>query len=223
MRVILTICTVYLFGFPLLSQGDEVIWSYDLTILPPGWLNDGFDFDSNGASLYKEGVWYPDSNGSDILALSYSYSYYLRSEIITVPDGLDSLVLIVPQYLYLSASASGSANADITVNANVHGVNQSLRYREVHAYGSSDELTDTTTIHEAITDLIPNMSVYFEFLGHHGGFNGTTLIHWRLYSAQLLGYGDLGLLQTTWGGIKSLLVGGEFDAGGIDSYLRVVL
>lgn len=203
MRVSFTFYMISLFGLSLLSLGDDVIWSYDLTIQPPGWLNDGFDFDSNGALLDKEGWWYPDSNASDIL----SYSYYLRSEIITIPDGLDSLVLIVPQYLYLLAAANGSANAEIAVYANVHGVNQSLRYLEVHAYGSSDELTDTTTIHETITDLIPNMSVYFEFLGHHGGFNGWTIIHWRLYSAQLVGYGDLGLVQTTWGGIKSFLVG----------------
>ena len=203
MRITITICTVCLFGFSLLSQGDEVIWSYDLTIQPPGWLNDGFDFDSNGALLYKEAWWYTDSTSSDILA----YYYYLRSEIITIPDGLDSLVLIVPQYLHLYATASGFANSEIAVIANVHGVNQSLRDLEVHAYGSSEELTDTTTIHETITDLIPNMSVYFEFLACHGGYNGFTIIHWRLYNAQLLGYGDLGLHQTTWGGIKSLLVG----------------
>ena len=189
MRITFALYLISLLGLSLMSYGDEVIWSYDLTILPPGWQTDKFEFVSNGARYYSNVDWYNCIN-------STGFSDYLRTETVIIPDGLDSLVLIVPQYLHLIANSQywGSAHAKTTIDAYVDYVKQCLWSQEVNSMGLWDELTDTTTIHEVVTGLNSDQSVYFEFIGYQSGWEGWTLIDWRLFNAQLIGYGDLNLL-----------------------------
>ena len=182
------------------TNASEVIWFYDLSQLPEFWEAYLFTFSGAGALLDESGTFEPKSSSSD-----WNWGY-LVSETYMIPPDLDSLVLHVPQNIYLYAVCwnTGLAYVWAQVDLQVNKTNRALWYRNVYVSGEAYEyLTDTLPIHAVIDDLSCGDIVSFAFHSAGGGYWGHAEIEWLLWDAQLTAYGTLPLIPATWAGIKS--------------------
>jgi hypothetical protein len=174
------------------SEADQVVWDYDLTSPPPGWIiDDEWNFSSAGASIYgyKEGMCY------------WGYGGSMLTESVTIPGGCDSVVLHVEQDLDLWGYCYGGAQAWIWYSYN-NGGSWILIFEE------ASNCTSTEPIHLQVPPTAGS-NLKFRFSG--SAWIGSDLrpsaarLDWLLYDLTLTFYGELALEQNTWGAIKHIL------------------
>lgn len=184
-----------------IAGAGSVIWSYDLTGLPPNWSDYLVSFTEWGANLYLDESFIPNRTAKP------DRTCYLLSEYTIIPPGLDSLVIDAPQQVYLIASSWSStttASAKLIMYVNETD-SLTLWSRLASDFGvvTYEIVRDTMPIHAVVTDLNAGDIVRFEFRGHVGGYAGHATVDWWLYSAQLTAWGELSLVPRTWASIKA--------------------
>jgi len=181
------------------AAADDVLWSYTLTELPGSWGQYGFEFSSEGANAHHVGWWYPKGHVDVDCAL-------MVTQVSTVPQDADSLVLHIPQHTYLYAgTTSGTAYASVTLEMLTDGTASEVIWSHgVSSYGN-ESVEDSLPIHVSITGLDPGQFLQFMFTCYHYGYRGSTVVDLWLYEASLTAHGGLTFTGLTWGSIKRTL------------------
>jgi|GEM_PF-1458533 len=180
------------------SAAQTVFWSYFLDYLPPGWSQGCFTFSPNGALYDDSGFWYPNSD---------SRASFLQSDMVVIPAGVDSVVLLTCQdaVLETAASSQGYAGASVTVYAYINGVPVRLWQLESYSGGSQ---SDSTGSNESLCLTLPPVAegdeVVIKYDPHMWGYKGMTWVTWLLWDSELTGYPGLGMTPHTWGAVKTL-------------------
>lgn len=205
MRTALLIATQILLALASGVQADALLWFEDLTTPPLGWTYWGFDFTPFGAHLYEIVDYFPNSppgagGPAPLMVVGSMYT-----DTVLVPDGIDSLVLHVPQTLNLYAGGE-SIFAYATLVVYINGVDSTLYNRGVVEYmaDSRDSYADSLPLHHSIVDVAPGDEVCFRFYSSSTGWSGSATINWKLWDAQLVGFGDLAFRSESWAAIKAL-------------------
>jgi len=205
MRDKLLTATLALLALASGVQADALLWFEDLTMPPPGWSYWGFDFTPFGAHLYVISDYFPNRHcgAGDPAPLTFVGSMY--TETVLVPDGLDSLVIHVPQTVNLSAGGE-IISASVTLAVYINGEGSPLYQRSVYEYmaDSRDSYADSLPLHYSIVDVSSGDEVCFRFYAESTGYSGSTTINWKLWDAQLVGFGDLAFRSESWATIKAL-------------------
>lgn len=187
------------------AQADALLWFEDLTTPPPGWSCWGFDFTPWGAHLYEIVDYFPNRppGAGGPAPLIFVGSMY--TDTVLVPDGIDSLVIHVPQTLNLSVGGE-SISASATLAVFINGEESALYQRSVYEYmaDSRDSYADSLPLHYSIVDVSSGDEVYFRFYSESFGWSGSATINWKLWDAQLVGFGDLAFRSESWAAIKAL-------------------
>jgi len=185
-----------LLSVSMTARADDVLWSYSLSSLPDAWGQYGFEFSPEGAHAHHEQVWNSDFG-------LRGQCFIMLTEIITVPQDMDSLVLHIPQHTYLSAAASsgGFTTASVSLEKLLDGQSSEIIWAR-NVTNQSPPLSDSAPIHFRFTALSSGQFISFLFRGYHSGYLGETCVDMWLYGATLTAYGDMRLNCTTWGAIK---------------------
>jgi len=175
-RMVETVCpapVMVLFQGFSLAIADEVVWSYDLMELPPGWTHEGFSFDSSGAHTYI----YNWHSGS-----ARALTYWLESDEIKVPSGWDSLVIDISQHVTiqsLGSSGFGTVEHQARVNSIWYTV-----WRRYHSCYTGGTLDDSTAMYKesTLTNCLP-ASIIVSMAGSAAGDDWSVTVvdhkcHW---------------------------------------------
>jgi hypothetical protein len=174
------------------SSVSEILWTYSLSQLPPGWTHRDFQFYSL-ASTYLY-VW---ESGP----LAYGANY-LQTDSEWEVSGWDSLVIDVSQSVEI-LNGGGSTHGYIQLLGVINGSPEVLWER---SHSVSGTFVDSTPIHGSLSGFVPGDRVCFMFKASAiAGMYSSVKIWWSLWDATLSAYGEASLDQSTWAEIKQLL------------------
>lgn len=169
------------------SFGDQVLWEYDLTEVPPGWgYSADWEFTSEGMSVFFDCYMGGYKNENAYTGL------------VMVPMGTDSLTLAIDQLYIARTGGYASVHASIYINVNGQGWDR-IWYK-------TGEQIDSTAVFELITEVNGGNILRFRLEGAGGGVEFSSFyLDWTLRDLVLTAHGDIQSLNSrTWAKIKSL-------------------
>jgi len=190
----LQVILFYVILTPLISA-ETIIFQSDFQTLPEFWFTRGWSFGADGATMAASGPEWESTlftAGEDSLAMRAIYF---------VPDGTDSISVLIPYYLYIMVN---EGSAVFSVSIITESPDPITIWRErifwmggMSEHGSIEIFLDWNSSRNGNW-----MGFSFESAGGHGP-GGSVNVLWRLYGITATAYGDSQELHsTTWGSIK---------------------
>jgi len=186
-------CLAILPALFAIARADQVLWSYPLTELPPGWT-------------VTEGVWSFEADGahSDAYVEAFQIDWnVLFSDTLVLPPGTDSISISASQYSVTwetDATSTFSFNRMVLLINGVGGI-----YWNVSGNVTSSDPIFVVPLAAAgdtvVVQLVCGASSYPDPpLPPPGQPQATADLH--IWDFVVTAYGNLGLDQATWGAIK---------------------